>query len=123
MKTSLSRDSNPAKQKEKRAQEDQAVSMSSTVGEKAAFVSPFQLAAKLPTSSKRASVITDAVAYFIAKDMQPVSAVECLGFRSMFKVLEPRYEIPSRKTFTQRVLPALYVKVKESVAIGEGSLC
>ena len=116
MKTSLSRDSNPAKQKEKRAQEDQAVSMSSTVGEKAAFVSPFQLAAKLPTSSKRASVITDAVAYFIAKDMQPVSAVECLGFRSMFKVLEPRYEIPSRKTFTQRVLPALYVKVKESVA-------
>ncbi|XP_062505685.1 E3 SUMO-protein ligase ZBED1-like [Corticium candelabrum] len=90
--------------------------MSSTVGEKAAFVSPFQLAAKLPTSSKRASVITDAVAYFIAKDMQPVSAVECLGFRSMFKVLEPRYEIPSRKTFTQRVLPALYVKVKESVA-------
>ena len=116
MKTSLSRDSNPAKQKEKRAQEDQAVSMSSTVGEKAAFVSPFQLAAKLPTSSKRASVITDAVAYFIAKDMQPVTAVECLGFRSMFKVLEPRYEIPSRKTFTQRVLPALYVKVKESVA-------
>ena len=116
MKTSLSRDSNPAKQKEKRAQEDQAVSMSSTVGEKAAFVSPFQLAAKLPTSSKRASVITDAVAYFIAKDMQPVSAVECLGFRSMFKVLEPRYEIPSRKTFTQKVLPALYVKVKESVA-------
>ena len=116
MKTSLSRDSNPAKQKEKRTQEDQAVSMSSTVGEKAAFVSPFQLAAKLPTSSKRASVITGAVAYFIAKDMQPVSAVECLGFRSMFKVLEPRYEIPSRKTFTQRVLPALYVKVKESVA-------
>lgn len=79
-------------------------------------LSPFQLSAKLSKSSRRAASITDAIGYFIAKDMQPISAVEGVGFERLLKVLEPRYEIPSRKTFTERVLPTLYVKVRESVA-------
>ena len=33
----------------------------------------------------------------------------------MLKRLEPQYQVPHRKTFMERVLPDLYVKVKEMV--------
>lgn len=33
----------------------------------------------------------------------------------MLKVIEPRYEIPSRPQFSQKVIPALYEKVKAAV--------
>ena len=69
----------------------------------------------LHTSSKRAKELTDAVGYFIAKDMQPISVVQGTGFQYMLKRLEPRYQVPHRKTFMERVLPDLYVKVKEMV--------
>ena len=75
----------------------------------------FNALTKLPSSSKRAKELTDAVGYFIAKDMQPISVVQGAGFQYMLKRLEPRYQVPHRKTFMERVLPDLYVKVKEMV--------
>ena len=70
---------------------------------------------KLPSSSKKAKQLTDAVGYFIAKDMQPISVVQGSGFKHMLYCLEPRYQVPHRKTFMERVIPDLYKKVKASI--------
>ena len=75
----------------------------------------FNALTKLPSSSKRAKELTDAVGYFIAKDMQPISVVQGTGSQYMLKRLEPQYQVPHRKTFMERVLPDLYMKVKEMV--------
>ena len=75
----------------------------------------FSAATKMPNSSKRAKELTDAIGYFIAKDMQPASVVQGAGFQYKVKMLEPRFYTPHRKTFMDRVLPSLYLKVKDTV--------
>ena len=69
----------------------------------------FSAATKMPSSSKRAKELTNAIGYFIAKDMQPVSVVQGTGFQYMVRTLEPRFQIPHRKTFMDRVLPSVYL--------------
>ena len=59
----------------------------------------------------RAKQITEKIMEFIALDNQPFSVVEDKGFINLIKTLEPRYEIRSRKYFTEQALPALYNKV------------
>jgi hypothetical protein len=49
----------------------------------------------------RAKEINPAIAKFIAADMRPFSVVENEGFRNMFKVVEPRFTIPSRTHLAQ----------------------
>ena len=55
----------------------------------------------------------------IVKDMQPVSVVEDERFQSLFNVLDPRYQLPSRRTI-MRMLPDEYSKeadiVKKEIA-------
>ncbi len=65
---------------------------------------------KQPLSDKsdRAIAITKALGMFIAKYMQPCSVIECEGFRQLMNVLEPRYNIPSRRHFGTTVIPKLY---------------
>lgn len=79
--------------------------------------------AKLPFSSPRAASITTSIAGFICKDLRPYSVVENEGFRKMLDTLEPRYEIPSRKYFTETAIPALYdetrVKVENALKSAE----
>ena len=70
---------------------------------------------KLPQNSERAKKITEAIAYFIPKDLQPYSVVENEGFQNLLGILEPRYVIPSRKYFTDTAIPKLYSEVKEEV--------
>ena len=38
---------------------------------------------------------------FIIKDIQPITTVEGEGFRNLIHLLEPGYQIPSRKHFTK----------------------
>ena len=45
----------------------------------------FSAATKMPNSSKRAKELTDAIGYFIAKDMQPVSVVQGAGSQYMVR--------------------------------------
>ena len=75
----------------------------------------FSAATKMPNSSKRAKELTNAIGYFIAKDMQPVSVVQGGGFQYMVKTLEPQFQIPHRKTIMDRVLPNLYLKARDIV--------
>ncbi|XP_071344173.1 E3 SUMO-protein ligase ZBED1-like [Trachinotus anak] len=66
-------------------------------------------------SSKCHKDITEAVAYYIAKDMLPLSTVEKPGFKNLLHVLDPRYVLPGRKYFSKTAITKLYLKCKESV--------
>ena len=70
---------------------------------------------KLPSSSRRAREITFAMAQFIVKDLRPYVVVENEGFKNLIKVLEPKYSIPSRQHFSEKVIPDLYTKVSTQV--------
>ena len=48
------------------------------------------------------------VTYFLAKDVQPMYTVERPGFKHLVAKLNPRYELPSRKHFSEYELPKLY---------------
>ncbi len=69
---------------------------------------------KLSSDSQQARGITKSVGYFIAKDMMPLNVVYGKGFCHMLEKLNPRYQVPSRKTMTEKVLPAMYAEVKET---------
>lgn len=60
-------------------------------------------------------LITDKIARMICTDMQPYSIVEDSGFREVIKAAEPRYILPSRKTFSTQIIPQLYSKTMELV--------
>uniref|UniRef100_A0A1A8JA70 BED-type domain-containing protein n=1 Tax=Nothobranchius kuhntae TaxID=321403 RepID=A0A1A8JA70_NOTKU len=62
--------------------------------------------------SKRAKEIDRAIATFIAVDMRPFSVVDNIGFQETLRVLEPRYNLPSRTYFTETAVPALYNETK-----------
>ncbi|XP_041706895.2 E3 SUMO-protein ligase ZBED1-like isoform X1 [Coregonus clupeaformis] len=72
---------------------------------------------RLGQNSARAKNITATIAKFICKDMQPYSVVENPGFREMIQTLEPRYTIPSRPHFSEKVIPALYESTKKDVKL------
>jgi zinc finger BED domain-containing protein 4 len=48
-----------------------------------------------------------AIGSMIAKDIQPLQMVENQGFRELLQILEPHYQVPSRRYFTDNVLPRL----------------
>jgi hypothetical protein len=58
-------------------------------------------------TSQRFRTITKAIGGYLASDMRPYSTVQSEGFKYMLKVLEPRYELPSRTHFSQKVIPEL----------------
>ncbi|XP_040183654.1 E3 SUMO-protein ligase ZBED1-like [Rana temporaria] len=65
--------------------------------------------------SDRAKAITKAIGVFIGADMRPYSIVQNEGFKHMLKVLEPRYNIPSRTHFSEKVVSELYEQEKKKV--------
>ncbi|KAK0142029.1 Zinc finger BED domain-containing protein 4 [Merluccius polli] len=70
---------------------------------------------KMSRDNPRALKITEGIAYFIALDDQPLSAVENIGFRHLLGILEPRYEISSRHYITDTMLPKVFDEVKKHV--------
>ena len=59
----------------------------------------FSAATKSSNSCKRAKELTNAIGYFNAKDMHPVSVLQGAGFQDMTKQFESKFKIPHRKTF------------------------
>ena len=51
------------------------------------------------------------IAEMMALDYQPLSVVNDIGFTRLLQTVEPKYKIPSRKYFTDNVLP----KIKETI--------
>ena len=76
----------------------------------------FKATQPLGPTSVRASAITRQVGIFIAKDMRPYSVVENHGFISLMRVCEPRYIVPSRTHFAQKVIPHLHEATLTRVA-------
>lgn len=66
---------------------------------------------KISPSSQRGKAITAAMAQFIVKDLRPYSVVQNSGFKNLIQVLEPKYTIPSRQHFSEKVIPEIYTKV------------
>ena len=75
-----------------------------------------QSAAKYVRGSKKWQELTDSVSFCIAKDMMPMYTVEKEGFKALLKSFDSKYEVPSRKYFSQTALPALYAKTREAVS-------
>ncbi|XP_076660133.1 zinc finger BED domain-containing protein 4-like [Halictus rubicundus] len=67
----------------------------------------------LQSNSPRAKEITTAIAEMMISDCQPFSVVNDSGFRKVVKVLEPRYNLPSRTTFSENIVPAMYENEKK----------
>ena len=70
---------------------------------------------KYGPKSSQALELNKSVAFFIAKDCQPLSIVERPGFRRVLNKLHSKYEVPSRKHFIEYEIPRLYGEVKEKV--------
>ena len=70
---------------------------------------------KYTADSAQAKELNRAVTYFIAKDSMPISTVEKLGFKHLLLKLHPRYQIPSRRHFTDHEIPRLYSHVKDNI--------
>ena len=51
----------------------------------------------------------------IAKDLQPLSIVENIGFRNFINQLNPLYKLPSRKKVTYDILPEVFQAKKLEV--------
>ena len=79
------------------------------------ITSAFQAQIPIPRSSPRWNKLTDAVCYFIAKDMQPIDTVNDTGFRNMISVFEPRYTPPDRKTIATHYLPQKFDTEKKRI--------
>ena len=75
----------------------------------------FQSLIPLPRSSPRWNRLTEAVCYFIAKDMQPMDTVNDVGFRKMIHEFEPRYTPPDRKTIATHYLPQMFEVEKKRI--------
>ena len=59
----------------------------------------------------KAECIHCKIAEMMALDYQPLSVVNDVGFTSLLQTIEPKYKVPSRKYFTENVLP----KIKEII--------
>ena len=75
----------------------------------------FSKSIKYTKDSHKWKTCTEAVARYIAKDMVSFHTVEQSAFRDMVKTLDPQYEMPGRKYFSQKAIPELYNNVREEV--------
>ena len=71
--------------------------------------------AKYLPDSAQAKELNRAVTYYIAKDSMPISVVERPGFKHMLLKLNPRYQVPARRHFTDYEIPQLYSHVKDNI--------
>lgn len=56
--------------------------------------------------------VNQAIMKMIATDIQPFSVVDDAGFRELVQKLQPKYSIPSRKYFTDKMMPEMYENMK-----------
>ena len=63
-------------------------------------------------NDSRATSLHKKLGEMIALDSQPIFIVEDIGFTCFVKAIEPRYAVPSRKYFSERVIPRIYDGVK-----------
>ena len=71
---------------------------------------------KYSRSSTRHADITSSIGVFIAKDMRPFSVLENRRFVDMISVLDPKYDMPGRSHYSEKVIPKLHDDTKSKVS-------
>lgn len=71
---------------------------------------------KTPYDKKSGKMITNSVTSFIARSMLPIQSVEKDGFQEMLQTLDPRYNLPSRRYFSETALPKLYESCRQTLS-------
>ena len=57
--------------------------------------------------------VTKRIAEMIAIDSQPFSIVEDTGFTRLLACVCPRYAVPSRKYFSEKIIPEMYTNLRQ----------
>ncbi|XP_063221590.1 zinc finger BED domain-containing protein 4-like isoform X2 [Bacillus rossius redtenbacheri] len=72
---------------------------------------------KMQPGDPAAQSITKQIAKMLASEMLPYDFVEGKGFRELLgnKYIAPTYQVPSRTTFSEHYIPALYNETKETL--------
>ena len=65
----------------------------------------------------RAIRVHHKIAEMMALDFQPYSIVSDTGFTALLKTLEPRYTLPSRRYFTEDVVPGIASAINSKLAV------
>ena len=65
----------------------------------------------------RAIRVHHKIAEMMALDFQPYSIVSDTGFTELLKTLEPRYTLPSRRYFTEDVVPGIASAINSKLAV------
>lgn len=68
-----------------------------------------------PLSVSKQNTIDEQLGVMISKEFQPFSLVENVEFKKFIYLLNPGYQLPSRKTVSKSILPQLYEKAREKV--------
>lgn len=74
-----------------------------------------QLNKQWDINDARAKAVHQRLGEMIALDYQPMSIVEDMGFRRFVTVLEPKYNLPSRKYVTETVIQKIHSGIKEEL--------
>ena len=102
----------------KRPLQDDAASLSTSGGFKAkqqqTLATSFKKSTDLEEGQDRYEEITNAVTYYVAKDGVPFNAAERPRFKHIMKVLERRYKVPAKSTFSRRAMK-LYDSTRTSI--------
>ena len=67
-------------------------------------------------NNSRAKTITYRVAEMICTDLQPFSIVSDVGFEHLLAELELRYVLPSRRQFSEVLIPEIFTNVKQGIS-------
>ena len=102
-------------QKAKAKENNKSLNASSSSTSQVSIPELFTKGPKYERSTRRWREITDLVTYCISKDMFPIYTMEKVGFRRLVETLDPRYEMPSAKYFSNIAIPALFEKTREWV--------
>lgn len=108
----------PASPSTSRSSSPEGISESTTctptvIAKQETITSMFQKKSKLEMSHPRYIKITKLIAEMMCLDIQPFSIVEDRGFTNLIAYLEPRYKLPNRTTFSRKLIPDLYMEVRE----------
>ena len=70
---------------------------------------------KYPTNDHRQTTITDSLVLFVAGDLLPLSVVESKYFRNLMEKANSKYQVPSRKHLTSKLIHEKVSNLKESI--------
>ena len=110
------RSTHPAKYSAIKGGKQQTEQSKPKMSETGTIAQAFARGEKYNRSSRKWQEVTDLVSMCIAKDQMPIYSVEKAGFKALLRALDPRYELPSRKYFSQTAIPKLYAMTRDTVA-------